>query len=106
MAEPAPTVQVACGTAERQSVVTLPWQAGLTAAAAVERSGLLAQFPEIDAGALVLGIYGSRVTPSQPLEPGDRVEIGRPLIADPRDMRRAALSAGGVMGRPRGEPEP
>ena len=100
MAEPdsAATVAVAYGTRERQRVVTLPWAAGLTARLALERSGLAEEFPEIGERELVLGIFGRPVAPDEPLRPGDRVEIGRPLDRDPREMRREAVAGGDVVG--------
>jgi putative ubiquitin-RnfH superfamily antitoxin RatB of RatAB toxin-antitoxin module len=94
-------VSVAYGRPDLQIVVEVRLTAGLTARDAVERSGLLERFPEIDAGALVLGVYGKRVAGSQALRAGDRVEICRPLQQDPRDMRREALAAGTVMGQPK-----
>ena len=74
------TVSVAYGTAVRQSVVSVQWQQGLTARAAFDRSGLLDEYPEIDLESLALGIFGRPVPEHYVLQPGDRVEIGRPLI--------------------------
>ncbi|HEX9878087.1 MAG TPA: RnfH family protein [Gammaproteobacteria bacterium] len=99
---PVAHVEVAYGTAQRQSLIELPWRAGLTAGEAVEASGLLEEYPEILERPLVLGIFGARVERDRVLEAGDRVEICRPLIQDPRDMRREALARGGVIGRPAG----
>ncbi len=56
-------------------------------------------YPEIDADGLVLGVFGQRVPDDYALQPGDRVEIGRPLIRDPREMRREAVADGGVVGQ-------
>ena len=53
---------------------------------------------EIDRDSLVLGLYGVRVDPEHALESGDRVEICRPLKTDPRDLRRALVAGGRVMG--------
>jgi len=94
-------VEVAYGRPDRQAVVEVRWEPGLTARVAVERSGLLAEFPEIDAGALVLGRFGERIPEAQTLRAGDRVEICRPLVQDPREMRRDALARGGVIGKPK-----
>lgn len=55
---------------------------------AVSRSGLLQAVPELDPAALSLGIYGRRVAADQPLAAGDRIEIYRPLTADPKQARR------------------
>lgn len=96
-------IEVAFGKPDVQVVVELPLTPAMTARDAVERSGLLERFPEIDGDALVLGIFGRPVAESHALRPGDRVEICRPLRADPREMRREALAAGSVIGRPREE---
>ena len=93
------TVCVAYGTAVRQLVVSVQWQQDLTARAALDRSGLLDEYPEIDVENLVLGIFGRPVPEHHVLQPGDRVEIGRPLIRDPREMRWEAVADGGVVGQ-------
>lgn len=92
------TVSVVYATRDHQPMVTLKFEAGLTALGAVELSGLLARFPEIDAGSLSLGVFGTLVGHEHRLEPGDRVEICRPLEVDPREMRRELLASGKVMG--------
>jgi putative ubiquitin-RnfH superfamily antitoxin RatB of RatAB toxin-antitoxin module len=73
----------------RQYVIELPLlPAGLTARAAVEHSGLLAEFPELAMQPMVLGIYGAVCDGERQLRDGDRVEIYRPLKQDPRALRR------------------
>lgn len=63
----------------------------MSAQAAVRASGLLEEFPELASQVLVLGIYGRRVDGQHLLRAGDRVEIYRPLKADPREARRMAI---------------
>lgn len=92
------TVEVVYALPDRQVIVSIGLESGLTAGGAVERSGLKGQFPEIGERKLVLGIWGVSATLDTELRPGDRVEISRPLIADPRDMRRDLLIEGRVMG--------
>ncbi|HEX6995393.1 MAG TPA: RnfH family protein [Gammaproteobacteria bacterium] len=92
------TVEVVYATPDEQRIVTLPFSPGMTALRAVEASGLLDAFPEINARPLVLGVYGEPVEPDRPLAPGDRVEICRPLLRDPRTLRRELLKQGQVMG--------
>ena len=92
------SIQVIYAMPDVQSIVTLDWQAGMTAVQAVELSGLTARYPEIQQRALVLGVYGVQVDGQRELTPGDRVEICRPLNADPREMRRGFLAGGKVMG--------
>jgi len=94
-----PTVEVAYGTADSQTVVSIEWQPNLTARAAVDRSGLLDQYPDIDVEGLVLGVFNKPVSEQHVLQPGDRVEIGRPLIRDPREMRWEAVAGGAVVGQ-------
>ena len=50
---------------------------------AIEHSGVLAEFPEIDLGRNRVGIYGKLVALDSPLGEGDRVEILRPLAVEP-----------------------
>ncbi len=59
---------------------------GATAADAVRMSGILERHPEIDPHKV--GIYGRVVAPETPLADGDRVEVYRPLVMDPKEARR------------------
>lgn len=102
--EAADRVEVVYARPERQRTVELAHAPGLTALDAVRASGLLEEFPEIDPRQLALGIYGRPVPPQQQLQPGDRVEIYRPLRIDPREARRRLAAAGQTMGRPGGAP--
>lgn len=61
---------------------------------AIEQSGVLHQFPEIDLGQNKVGIFGKVVKPQQVLQDGDRIEIYRPLIADPREARKRRAAGG------------
>lgn len=92
-------VEVVAGTAERQVVVAVPWRVDLTALEAVELSSIRDEFPELAALPTVFGRFGERIGAQTVLQPGDRVELCRPLVKDPREMRRELLSAGSVMGR-------
>jgi len=98
MDEIATSVEVVYATLEVQEVVPIPFAQGMTVEMAVQRSGLLDRYPEIEALGCVVGIYGQRVELERVLAAGDRVEICRPLASDPRQMRRALLASGRVMG--------
>lgn len=93
-----PSIEVVYATADEQRIVTLQFSPGMTAARAVELSGLLEAYPAIARHERVLGIYGTRVEPERVLKAGDRVEICRPLDVDPRTMRRTLAASGKVMG--------
>lgn len=55
---------------------------------AIERSGILKQFPHIDLSAQKVGVFGRLVKLDAKLKPGDRVEIYRGIIADPETVPR------------------
>lgn len=82
-------VEVVYATRERQSLLDVALPAPLTAREAVEHSGILALHPEIDLATAALGIYGEVVPGERQLRNGDRVEIYRALLIDPREARRA-----------------
>jgi putative ubiquitin-RnfH superfamily antitoxin RatB of RatAB toxin-antitoxin module len=79
-------VAVAYALPGRHIVLALRVPGGTTAREAIELSGLAREFPEV--ATLPFGIYGKVVPPSTRLDAGDRVEIYRPLTADPKLARR------------------
>lgn len=60
---------------------------GATVRQAIERSGILSRHPEIDLAPGRVGIFGKRVELNRVLREGDRVEIYRRLVADPKQVR-------------------
>ncbi|MGB5210905.1 MAG: RnfH family protein [Gammaproteobacteria bacterium] len=96
-------VEVAYATPEAQSIIALEVPAGATAEEAARLSGIEEQFPEIQLGKNRLGIFGRLVKPAQPLANGDRVEIYRPLLADPKVVRRELAALGKTMGKTMGK---
>jgi uncharacterized protein len=92
------TVTVVWATTAVQEIVPVVLPAGATAGDAVARSGLVARHG-IDLGATRLGIHGRRVGADAVLADGDRVEICRPLIADPKEARRIRATASARAGR-------
>ncbi len=81
-------VEVAYATPKRQLIIATEVPPGATVAQAVRLSGICEEFPEIDLEANRLGVFGRVVRPDALLRPGDRVEIYRPLMVDPRQARR------------------
>lgn len=61
---------------------------GATVAQALEASALLQFFPEFAATPPMVGIFGRQCALQQALQPGDRVEVYRPLVFDPMESRR------------------
>ena len=70
---------------------------------AIIKSGILRQFPEIDLTERQVGIFGKLAKLDASLKPGDRVEIYRPLIADPKEVRKQRAAEGKVMKKGGGE---
>lgn len=81
-------VEVVYALRDRQVLLEVTLARGATARQAVERSGILQRCPEIDPARATLGVFGRIASPDVRLRDGDRVEIYRPLIADPKDARR------------------
>lgn len=89
------TVEVAYALPHQQKIIELLVEPGTTALAAAERSGIVKLFPGLDLTNAKMGIFGQTLgtkglgLPNEHiLQPGDRVEIYRPLTADPKDARR------------------
>ena len=83
------TVEVAYALPHKQALLSLQVARGTTALAAAQQSGVAGKFEGLDLENAKLGIFGSVVAPGQVLKEGDRVEIYRPLIADPKEVRKA-----------------
>lgn len=87
-------VEVAAGFANRQVLVPLLLPLGSTVADALAAADLGRRLPGLDVDEERVGIFGRRCRPDQVLASGDRVEVYRPLKADPKEVRRqlAALA--------------
>lgn len=84
-------VEVVYATPERQARYPLRMNSGTTLVDAIRACGVLEDFPEIDLARNRVGIFGTAAKRAQVLRDGDRVEIYRPLSADPKEARRARV---------------
>lgn len=98
-------VEVCYALPDRQALVKLRLPAGATVRQAIEASGLLEKFPEIDLAKNKLGIFAKLSKPDAPLRDRDRVEIYRPLIADPKEVRKQRAAEGKAMKKGAGDGE-
>ena len=98
-------IEVCYPLATKQEVVSLKVPAGTTVQAAIEASGLLAKYPEIDLKKNKLGIWNKLAKVDAVLRDKDRVEIYRPLIADPKEVRKQRAAEGKIMKKGAGEAE-
>lgn len=90
-------VEIAYALPRQQVILPVTVKQGTTAQAAIEASGILARFPEIDLNTSKIGIFGKLCKNDTVLRHRDRVEIYRPLIADPKEVRRKRAAEGKAM---------
>lgn len=81
-------VEVAYARPDEQVIIPLQVAQGTTLEQAIQLSGLLQRFPEIDLSKNKMGVFGKITKADTALQEMDRVEIYRPLIADPKESRR------------------
>ena len=89
MTEEMVRVEVAYAREHAQALLPVQGGPGLTIREAIERSGVLERFPEIDLADNKVGVFGKVAALDTALADGDRVEIYPPLIADPKQARKA-----------------
>ncbi|WP_137718610.1 RnfH family protein [Methylobacillus flagellatus] len=97
------TVEVAYALPSEQLIIPVLVAPDTTAEAAVRQSGILEKFPDIDLNVNKIGIFGKLTKLDTVLRAHDRVEIYRPLIADPKEVRRQRAAEGKVMKKGGGE---
>ncbi len=86
-------VEVAYALPDLQKIISLEVAPGTTAYEAAVRSGIDRHFPSIDLETSDMGIFGKAIKPREyNLQAGDRVEIYRPLLIDPKEVRKKRAS--------------
>ncbi len=90
-------IEIAYALPQEQLLLTREVPPGTTAEQALRDSGLLEKHPEIDLGKNKIGIFGKLAKLDTVLRDRDRVEIYRPLIADPKEVRKQRAEEGKVM---------
>lgn len=98
-------VEIAYALPQEQVILSLAVAPGTTIQQAIEQSGMLKKFPDIDLTRNKLGIFGKLSKPETVLRDRDRVEIYRPLIADPKEVRKKRAEEGKVMKKGAGDLE-
>ncbi len=87
-------IEVAYATPAKQLILECRLEAGTSARDAVAISGIKQHFPEIDPETCDLGVFGKAIPEDYELQDGDRIEIYRSLIADPKEIRRQRAAQG------------
>ena len=99
------SVEVVYPLPQKQEIFVVKLPLGATVREAIESSGVLAKYPEIDLAKSKLGVFAKHAKPDSVLRDRDRVEIYRPLIADPKEVRKQRAAEGKVMKKGAGEQE-
>lgn len=99
------SVEVVYPLPQKQEIFTVRLAAGASVRQAIEASGVLQKYPEIDLSKNKLGVFAKLAKPDAVLRDKDRVEIYRPLIADPKEVRKQRAAEGKVMKKGAGETE-
>ena len=91
-------VEVAYALPDRQSLIALDVDADCSVLEAVRLSGIAQQYPQLNIETAALGIWGKLIKDpaTAKLREGDRVEIYRPLLIDPKAVRQARADARAV----------
>jgi len=81
-------IEVVFALPSKQSIMNLVIEQGTTVEQAIEASGIKRKFPEIDLSINKVGIWNRTCKLTDVPKEGDRIEIYRPLVADPKEIRR------------------
>ena len=81
-------VDVVYALPQQQKIISVKVTSGTTAIEVLKQSNMLMYFPEIDLESVKLGVFSNLVKHDRVMEKGERLEVYRPLIADPKDVRR------------------
>ncbi len=90
-------VEVAYALPEKQIIRAVNVDVGTTIGAAIVQSGIMMDFPDLELEEAKVGIFGKAAVMTTVLNDGERVEIYRPLIADPKEVRRKRAAEGKKM---------
>ncbi len=99
------SIEVVYPLPQKQEIFSVKLPMGATVRQAIEVSGVLQKYPEIDLTKNKLGVFAKLTKLDAPLRDQDRVEIYRPLIADPKEVRKQRAAEGKVMKKGAGEAE-
>lgn len=87
-------IEIAYATPELQKILECEVDPGVSPREAVRQSGIRQYFADIDVDSCNLGVFGKSISEDYQLADGDRIEIYRPLIADPKEVRRQRAAKG------------
>ena len=98
-------IEVAYATPQKQLIIEHEIDPGTLPREAIRDSGIDQHFTEIDLDNCSIGVFSKIIAPNYQLQEGDRIEIYRPLIADPKEIRRQRAAQGSVSRINRAKPK-
>lgn len=90
-------IEVVYPLPHEQILFQLEVESGMTIRDGIEASGVLSHYPELDIDVMKVGLFGKMAPMKTVLRAKDRIEIYRPLIADPKEVRKQRAAAGKAM---------
>ena len=93
------SVEVVYGVPHEQKILTITVNEGTTVEQAIIESGIIKLFPEIDLSINKVGVWNRAIKLTEVLNDSDRIEVYRPLIADPKDVRKRRAEKAKLEGR-------
>lgn len=94
MDKPLIEIELVYATPEKQFLLAFSVSPGTTLGDGIEQSNIRSECPGLIIDPNAVGIFGRKVSTDHVLEAGDRIEIYRPLIADPKEVRREKAKSG------------
>ena len=95
-------IQIVYAFPEKVWEKSMELRRGVTPIDVIKGSGILEEFPELQLSQMQFGVYSKRVDQNYLMAQGDRLEVYRPLTADPKTVRRELAKAGKTMSDERG----
>ena len=87
-------VEVIYALPEEQNLLVVDVEEGVEISQVIQQSGVLKLYPELDLDTMKVGLFGKIAVMSQKVRDKDRIEIYRPLIADPKEVRKKRAAEG------------
>jgi len=90
-------VEIVYALPEKQTLLSFQVEEGTTLDQGIELSGIQAHYPDLDLATMKVGLFGKLTPRTHVLREKDRIELYRPLLADPKEVRKRRAEAGKAM---------
>jgi len=93
------SIEIAYAKPQKQIILKLDVDSTISPRDAIRLSSIKKEFPEIDLNTVKMGVFGKQISETYQLKEKDRIELYRPLLADPKEVRRRLAAQGKTMGK-------